>query len=257
MHDLHIHTHHSCDSKATLDSYCKKAIELGLTHICFTDHIDYNKADYGYGYYNSQSFFDELNSVSDKYSSKLNILCGVEFSEPHIYKKEFEAFQRMPYDFILGSIHFWIDNLFPSEMIKHNISVELAFEKYWQEVYAAVSFGGFDSLAHLDFPKRYYKQLLYSDNYLKTIFSKMTLNNIALEINTSTLRQGHNESMPDKNILDIYNLSGGKYITFGSDAHIADDLAAGYSHAQSLIADMQLQSVIYVKRKPIILSIDK
>lgn len=79
MHDLHVHTHHSCDSKATLDSYCKRAVELNLEYICFTDHIDYNKADYGYGYYNLDKFFNEFSSVQDKYSGELTILCGVDF----------------------------------------------------------------------------------------------------------------------------------------------------------------------------------
>jgi len=86
MIDLHVHTHHSCDSKVEIEEYCEKAIQLGLKYICFTDHVDFNKADYGYGYYDASKFFSEFNKAKDKYSGKLNILSGIEFAEPHIHK---------------------------------------------------------------------------------------------------------------------------------------------------------------------------
>lgn len=138
-------------------------------------------------------------------------------------------------------------------MIKNNISKELVFEKYWEEVYKAVSYGGFDSFAHLDFPKRYYKELLYFDAFIKTIFNKMIQSSIALEINTSTLRQNLYEAMPDKCLIDIYKQVGGKSITFGSDAHTTNDLAAGYAHAKSLIDRSKLQSIVYIQRKPVLM----
>ena len=42
MIDLHVHTHHSCDSTASMDKYCKKAIRNGVKYICFTDRVDFN-----------------------------------------------------------------------------------------------------------------------------------------------------------------------------------------------------------------------
>lgn len=45
MIDLHVHTHHSCDSEVKFEEYCEKATQIGLKYICFTDHIDFNKAD--------------------------------------------------------------------------------------------------------------------------------------------------------------------------------------------------------------------
>jgi len=46
--DLHVHTRHSCDSRASLETYCKEAIRTGVDSLCFTDHVDYNPNDYGY-----------------------------------------------------------------------------------------------------------------------------------------------------------------------------------------------------------------
>jgi len=248
MIDLHVHTHHSCDSKTSIDEYCKKAIEVGIKCICFTDHIDFNKADYGYGYYDIDKFFREFNIASDEYSDKLKILSGIEFAEPHIYKKEFDEFRKLPYDFILGSIHFWIDDMFPSQMIKKNYPVDVAFERYWEEVYKAVSYGGFDSMAHIDFPKRYYKSCIWSKPQIHDILSAMVKNDIALEINTSSLRKGLDETMPGKEFLEIYKEVGGVKVTLGADTHCTEELASGYEYANSLILQ-GLKSTIYINRE--------
>lgn len=66
-----MHPNHSCDSKVTIKQYCEKAIEIGLKCICFTDHIDFNKTDYGYGYYDSGKFFAEFDRAREIYSDKI------------------------------------------------------------------------------------------------------------------------------------------------------------------------------------------
>lgn len=226
--DLHVHTCFSCDSSATMAEYCEEAIRKGVGYICFTDHVDYNKADYGYGYYNPKAYFEELGRVRDLYSGKLELFSGIEFSEPHLYPKEFEKLSKLPYDFILGSVHYWIDDLFASEIQKKGIPLEEAFGKYWAEVDKLVSFGGFDSLAHIDFPKRYYRDCLWYEDSMLDIFKKMVKNNISLEINTSSLRKGMDEAMPGKELLEVYKNAGGRNITIGSDAHGVIYLAGGY-----------------------------
>jgi histidinol phosphatase-like PHP family hydrolase len=45
--DMHVHTHYSCDSQASMNSYCAKAVETGVDTICFTDHVDFNPHDDG------------------------------------------------------------------------------------------------------------------------------------------------------------------------------------------------------------------
>lgn len=219
--DLHVHTKYSADSSELMENYCMKAIHLKLDCICFTEHVDHNPNDYGLGFYKAEDYFDELNKIKDKYSDNLTILSGIEFAEPHIHKKEFENYLKYPYDFIIGSLHWWYKDMFPSEMVKERISVDVCYDKYWSEMYDMVSYGGFDCVGHFDFPKRYYKKLLYSEQDIKDIFIIMEKNNLLLEINTSSLRRGLNECMPNDDILKLYN---GKYYTTGSDAHFAHEL---------------------------------
>lgn len=45
---MHVHTEFSCDSEAKIEDYISEAKNKGITTICFTDHVDLNKNDYGY-----------------------------------------------------------------------------------------------------------------------------------------------------------------------------------------------------------------
>ena len=126
--DLHVHTRFSCDCKVTMEEYCEEAIRRGVGYICFTDHVDYNRNDEGYLYYKPQEYFDQFRQVQDRYSHKLTLLCGMEFAEPHMYPGELENLSRLPYDFILGSIHFWINDIFAGNLEANGIGCEEAFE---------------------------------------------------------------------------------------------------------------------------------
>jgi len=246
--DLHVHTKYSADSQAELEAYCAQAIERGVQSLCFTDHVDSNPNDDGKGFYDPDVFFGDFLQVKEKYRKRLTVLCGMEFAEPHLYRDKLAAFSKLPYDFILGSIHFWYRDMFPSLLVKTGVPAEVCYEHYWDAVLAAVKAGGFDSLAHIDFPKRYYGRLVLDEEKLREICSELVKNQICMEINTSTLRKNMAEPMPGRDILSIYKSCGGRYVTFGSDAHHPDDLAAGRAQAKALIDYFGFEEVIFVQR---------
>ena len=249
MTDLHVHTRFSFDSESYIADLCEAAIKKGLTHICFTDHVDYNKADYGYMYYNPEGYFDELNRAKDEYGDRIEVLSGIEFDRPHAYKNEFEKMSALPYDFILASVHIWLNDMFPSKMVHQNFPAEEAFETYWEEIHKAVCFGGFNSLAHMDFPKRYYKKCLWDEPKIGMIFAEMKKSGIALEINTSSLNKGLDDTMPGDDILGLYEKAGCKKVTFGSDSHTSDSLGFGYDVFEQLISG-RFDNTVYIKRSP-------
>jgi len=225
-----------------------EAIKKGVNVICFTDHIDYNANDMGRGYYKANEFFNNFWYLKEKYEAELTLLCGIEFSEPHLHQAQLAEYAKLPYDYILGSVHFWYKDMFPTQMIEAKIPVEVCYKHYWDEVLSAVKAGGFDVIAHLDFPKRYYGELQFDTEILHEICREMVKNNICLEINTSSLRRNSTGSMPDREILSIYKSCSGKYVTIGSDAHNPRDLAADIAYAKNLI-DYFGFTEIYFKRR--------
>ena len=250
--DLHVHTCFSCDSKTTMEDQCVSAIQKGLDVVCFTEHVDCNPQDYGYGFYRADAYFQEVGRLREKFADQLEILNGLEFSEPHIYRSEFEKLQKLPYDFIIGSLHYWVDDLFPSEMVKKNIPIEKCYDAYWKEMRTMVEYGGFDSVGHIDFPKRYYHGLLYEEDCLRDIFQTIVQKGLIIEINTSSLRKGLTSMLPEDALLQLYREQGGKFVTLGTDAHCCEDLAANLDDAEAKTNAFGLKKVIYRKRKQII-----
>jgi len=224
---------------------------MGAKEICFTDHVDLNKDDYGYNYYSYERYKDRFNEVKSQYSDKIEILSGIEFGEPHLYFDKLKELSNNPYDFIIGSIH-WIGNMFPCQQVRERYSAKEFYTLYWEEVLKTVKTGGFDCLGHIDFPKRYYGEIYYTENMLNEIFKYLLDKNMVIEINTSSLRKGHSETMPGAEILEIYKANGGKYITIGSDAHVAEDLCADYDRAKKLVKEIGLEEVAYKQRKQIL-----
>jgi len=246
--DMHVHTKHSADSTAELEAYCARAIETGVRALCFTDHVDHNPNDDGLGFYDPDAFFEDFSLVKEKYQKQLTLLCGMEFAEPHLYREQLAVYSKLPYDFILGSVHFWYRDMFPSLMVRAGVSAEQCYEHYWDTILDAVKAGGFDALAHIDFPKRYYGSLSIDEKKLQAICIEMARKNICMEINTSSLRKGLEEPMPGKEILSIYKSCGGKFVTVGSDAHHPGELAAGNAQAQELIDHFGFEEVIFTQR---------
>ena len=226
MIDTHVHSIFSVDGKNTIEENIIAAIKNGLKIICFTEHFDMNKNDYGYLFYKEEAYFDEIKRQQDKYSDNLLILKGIEFSEPHIYRKELEEFHKKDYDFILGSIHWIGNNWIGDKKYTEKYSLENLYKLHYEETLNACISGGFDSLAHIDFPKMYLKEKYEPIELIRQIVTEIVKSNISIEINTSPLRKGFYEYYPSDVILNEYFRNGGKYYTVGSDSHIKTDIGA-------------------------------
>ena len=108
--DFHLHSNFSGDSSAPMEDMIQKAISLGLTHICITEHYD---PDYIYlagqdaiFELNTDSYLYELLRLRDRYKDKISVGFGVELGlQPHL-KRELAVFSKSKeFDFIIGSSH--------------------------------------------------------------------------------------------------------------------------------------------------------
>ena len=160
MVDMHIHSTFSFDGSSTMEEYCQKAISMNVNKICFTDHVDFNTEEKNCGVvkdisiqnFDVEDYLKEINRLRRKYHG-LEILSGIEFSESHLFKVEFEHYKEMPFDCIIGSIHHCYNGIFPGAL---NIGEEQAKKEYYDLMLNMVKYGGIQTLAHFDFPRRYF-----------------------------------------------------------------------------------------------------
>ena len=251
--DMHIHSEFSCDSEEKMDDCIKWAIERNLSYICFTDHLDLNKKDWGYGYFNPEKYFASIEKMKEIYNGKIDILSGIEFSEAYEYPIEFEYYTSMPFDFILGSVHIFMDDKFASELVLENYPFDEVMDKYFLCVDKLAGIKNIDSIAHFDFPSRYYMSFDYNNKHILDILNKMIKNDIALEINFSSLRKGLNETMPKREVVKMYKDLGGKKITLGSDAHRLSEIGS-FDYDYLKILSKKFDICIYKNRKPIVIN---
>lgn len=253
--DCHLHSTISPDAQSPIIDMCRSAVRKGVSVICFAEHFDLNPADSKYGYYNHEEYILEIENAKAAFSDKVEILFGIEFSEPHQYPKEFEILMEKNFDYVLGSMHSIDDAWAGAPEILRKYSAETIFEMHYSETLKMVQFGGFDALAHMDFPRRFIEDYKEPRDLIDPILSTLVKSNIALELNSSPLRRGKDFSLPSPAILITYKELGGTYATMGSDAHGEDDIGAGFDRLAAQTAAYHLEPVVYRKRKPQIMKI--
>lgn len=249
--DLHVHSSFSLDSDTTMAQHCRSALERGFGCVCFTDHVEGNPADPAYGFFDFDGYFRQLEEVRRQYEGRLIVLAGAEISEPHRYPSLVEKCHSYPFDMLVGSVHFWVGDIFPSRMKAAGIPARQSFAAYWQEALLAARAGGFDVFGHFDYPKRFYHKLLFEREQVQEIFQAMKGNNIIPEINCGGLRRQTPEANPGESLLKLYKEGGGSMVTIGSDAHRASTFGFGVDQGKELAAAMGLREVYFNQRQPV------
>jgi len=105
------------------------------------------------------------------------------------------------------------------------------FDDYFDTLLRLVHWNGFDVLAHLTYPVRYYfrdnrrlPDLTPYEDKIDAVLRILAYNGKALEINLSGLAKEMNTSMPDLFILKRFKALGGEKITIGTDDHNAETI---------------------------------
>lgn len=261
--DFHIHSTFSPDAEDTIDAMCEAAVRAGLGEICFTDHVDFEPRDESHGYLRFEAYREAVEQAARKWEGTLEVRIGVEADYQTWYGGEVEQFlsgRRL--DFVLGSVH-WVDSLSTTGEIFDRYGLEGACRRYLENVFALARSGLYDSLAHLDFIKRYafekYGKVplgAFSDE-IEAILRALIERGTALEINTSGLRHPVHETLPDVETLRLYHRLGGELITLGSDAHRVRDAGFAIPYAVDLARSLGFRHItVFRNRQPEFVTIE-
>ncbi|MCR4791112.1 MAG: histidinol-phosphatase HisJ family protein [Lachnospiraceae bacterium] len=263
--DCHMHSHHSTDSEATMESMVEAALAKGLETICFTEHQDFvyppipEKDGPDPFMLNADSYLYELLSLREKYKDRIRIEFGVELGLQLCCLKENLIFGREhEYDFIIGSIHL-IDGQDPyyPDTFEGRTDTEV-YRRYFECMLENIrKFHNFDVLGHLDYVLRYgpggkrdYKYSEYGD-ILDEIFGFLIENEKGIELNTGGIKKGMKEFHPCMEALKRYRELGGEIITIGSDAHKPENVADHFDRVPDVLKEAGFKYYcIYENRLP-------
>jgi histidinol-phosphatase (PHP family) len=241
--DLHVHTEWSWDApRGSMDQSCERALELGLPAIAFTEHADWALVHEGQHPVDIEGYFESVERCRAKFPD-LRILTGIELGEPHWYPEETRTVLAAgPLDQVLGSvhcIHFDGGMLDASQFrAREGIDLPAAVREYLREVLAMVESGQqFETLAHLDYPKRYWVEGVPSyrekdyEGEIRAILKAAARTGRVLEVNTT---RGHT-LCPDITVVRWWRELGGQAVQYGSDAHQPDKVAEGFRVATQMV----------------------
>ncbi len=259
--DTHTHTRFSFDgaSHATHDAMCRRALEIGLSTLAFTDHCDINGEVEGiYDAYRADEAFSAMMAAKETYKGRLHILCGIELGNAHQYPREAAAvLAAHPYEFVIGSLHNLRDvpdfcMLKYEMMTDHHIA--RLFDRALDETIEMVSTTeGLTTVGHITYMHRYLtlaqKKFDFKPHYEKIehLYRILIERKIALELNVSTLWKGLGVSMPTMELLRFYRDCGGQLLTVGSDAHAPENLGGAIRKGYALLGTVGFDRVLTVR----------
>jgi histidinol-phosphatase (PHP family) len=111
---------------------------------------------------------------------------------------------------------------------------------YFEEVLGAIRSRLFDTLGHLDVVKRFmapHLRLSYAEDpeLYEAPLRMLVETGVALEVNSSGIRQAAAEMYPGAEAVDRFHELGGTRIVAGSDAHRADSFGFALADAYAAI----------------------
>lgn len=242
--DYHIHTCFSGDSDTPVAEMYNKALSLGVSEICITDHIDYDYPEEPDLFlFDVDEYFSVLTEFKKHQTAELPVKIGVELGlQPHLADRHRDFVQAYPFDFVIGSSHVldMSDPYYPSfwEGKKPDLVIRRYFESILENIRA---FSGFDVYGHLDYIVRYCpdKSFVYCcDTYMDIIdecLRELISRGKGIEVNTAGLKYGLGHPNPHETVLRRYRELGGEILTVGSDAHKPEHLAWDFKKIPDLL----------------------
>jgi histidinol-phosphatase (PHP family) len=239
--DLHMHTPLCRHATGEPTDYARRAVELGLTEIGFSDHSPMRRDDFDDWRMRS----DQLDAYVEKVRRAqkdfpqltIRLSLEVDYLPGHEdWIRELAA--RHPWDYLIGSVHYvsdsWaIDNPHKLSEWKNRDAFEV-WSAYFERLTLAAETGFFEIMAHADLPKKFgHRPTRDCGPLYEAFLTAAKKRDCAIELNTAGLRKDCREIYPSRDILQLA-FQKGVPITFGSDAHAPEEVGMNFVEAWQL-----------------------
>jgi histidinol-phosphatase (PHP family) len=262
--DYHTHTNTSTDAKGSVEENCKKAVEIGLKEICFTNHqegiqlLNNNEAE-SLTKQKMVKYIQDIEKAKEKFSN-LSIKFGVEIGydgKAAILLNQFIS--NYDFDYVLSSIHDIDGKYVPKKIIELNSKKEQTkfIKEYFRLINCMINEISFDCVGHIDVIFKFLSKtenkidfIEYKKDLIKCIDS-MKKKDVGFELNTRGLNLPIKNFYPSKSILRLFFNAGIQKITIGSDSHSPDQLGFGIKQGIRFLKDVGFTKFCtFEKRKP-------
>jgi histidinol-phosphatase (PHP family) len=239
--DYHMHTPLCRHATGEPADYAKRAVEIGLTEIGFSDHSPMRQDNFD----NWRMNFSQLDEYVEKIRKAqkdfpqltIRLALEVDYLPGHEdWIRELAALH--PWDYFIGSVHYvsdsWaIDDPQKLSEWKNRDSFEV-WQIYFERLAKAAESKLFEIIGHTDLPKKFGHRPTRDCTPLYDKFlDAAKKSGSAIELNTAGLRKDCKEIYPSREILEIA-FQKGVPICFGSDAHAPEEVGMNFPEAISL-----------------------
>lgn len=254
--DMHVHTTRSFDAQAKPEEQLARAEEMGFTGFAVTNHCDVNVQTLEAIRETFLADGEDVRRLQES-GSPVRVLQGIELGEPlEDLPYAEEMMGLLPYDYVIGSVHNSPGQEDFYFMDCSAIDLDAALVPYFETLIQLAQWGKTDSIAHITYPLRYIEgkynrkvELSRYSDLIDQLFGEIIAKGLALEINSSGLRQEIKRPMPDERFIRRYYELGGRKIIFGSDAHQSQDFGAGIRECMALCRDIGFTHAVYFQNR--------
>ena len=243
--DEHEHTAERCFTPANAERYRETAAERGIAELGVAEHVyrftaalDVWQHPFWRGW-----AVDDLDAYCGFVREETDLRLGIEADfVPGREDRMASLLEARELDFVVGSVHFVREHAVDLDdewdVWGRGESAERVWARYFETVAEAARSGLFDIMAHPDLvkvwggrrprpegdPRRYYEPAVEA-------FAEA---GVAVEVSTAGLRKPVGEIYPSRAFLEMA-VDAGCPVALSSDAHVPDQLGAGYEQALELL----------------------
>lgn len=249
--NYHTHTNF-CDGKHTPEEMALAAIEKGFSILGFSGHSMF---PFGEQWHiaprDHVAYVNEIRRLQQVYRNQLNILCGFEADYvPSICSPDFEKFKQFNPDFIIGSVHYIVNEkgFFTvdesAEGVQNGIDAlfngdgKKAVKEYFYLQREMLRNESFTILGHPDLIRKRNGDLNFFDeneswykSEIKALVKEIARSYVIVEINTGAItRRAMDDVYPSSYFLELLHEKNIP-VTISSDAHSVDSIDGAFDRA--------------------------
>ena len=255
LHDQHMHSHYSEDSKEDLKAYLDIATKENINYFITCEHVDFDPPSFDKSWIaDFKALKEECKSLEKKYPN-ITFLYGIElgYRKDHIQDMK-DMLHNNKFDLVQLSAH---DDGINDYYLKESfLDTYNDLNKYFDKVYEAITtFNDFDVLSHFDYGFKTarmvnkYEDIKKYQDKIEKIFNKLIELNKPLEINAK-VQSVINDDEYLKYILNLYYSLGGRKLTLSSDAHQVENYRLNFDKYIKMIKDAGFSYLCYfINRK--------